>query len=230
MSIQQAAAAAVAVFPHTMIATTAGTLALPVVMTAISGAETGGTWDPSAGGDCGMGGPACGPCLFGGTGATSWGLWQIHNVHAPYLTQVTGSTNPCTWASWLADPIQCAHAALAVLRGTNGLNNWTTYQDGSYRSYLPAATSAVAAAGAPVGSAPGPTNLCPPGYVWRNGACVPTLATRIPAPVGIGLGVAGVLLVVTSLVLVEEAEGRSLWAERTRWIREARQKWGRRVG
>ena len=148
MSIQQAAQAAVAVFPADIaVATPAGVYPLPVVMVAISGAETGGTWDPQAAGDCGLGGPSCGTCLFGGTGATSWGLWQIHNVHSAYLTQQTGSSNPCVWAQWLFNPRHNAEAAWALWTGnvSTFLRNWTTWNTQRYLTYLPQAVQAVQA-------------------------------------------------------------------------------------
>ena len=54
MSIEQAAQAAVSVFPNTSVTTPYGTYSLRVVMVAIAGAESG--WDPTANGDCGLGG------------------------------------------------------------------------------------------------------------------------------------------------------------------------------
>jgi hypothetical protein len=140
VSIQDAAQAAVTTFPEALVQTPDGTFPLPVVMVAIAGAESG--WDDSAQGDYGLGGPSCG-------GYTSWGLWQVHNVHAAYLTQQTGSSDPCVWARWLYDPANNAAAAWALLSGDvpGGLSNWTTWNTGAYRAYLGQAAAAVAAVG-----------------------------------------------------------------------------------
>ena len=156
MSIQQAVQAVQGAFPNISVPTTHGSFPLWVVMVAISGAETGGTWNPTAGGDCGLGGPSCGPCLFGGTGATSWGLWQIHNVHATYLTTQTHSADPCVWRQWLEDPDHNAQAAASVWR-SQGLAAWTTYLDGHWATFIPAARQALATARPTSTSTPTPT-------------------------------------------------------------------------
>jgi hypothetical protein len=140
VSIAQAAEAAVSVFGSATVETTAGQLPLSVAMVAIAGAETGGTYDPQARGDYGLD-PSYGLC----DGYSSWGLWQIHNVHRAYLIRVTGSFEPCAWASWLGDPMNCARAALAVYEG-QGLGAWTTYTDGVWRRYLADAQQAVSQA------------------------------------------------------------------------------------
>jgi hypothetical protein len=147
VSLQDAAQAAVATFPDVPIRTPAGTFPLPVVMVAIAGAESG--WDDAAQGDYGLGGPSC-------HGYTSWGLWQIHNVHAAYLEQVTGSSDPCVWAAWLYDPYHNAQAALVLLDDDPqaGLSNWTTWNNGTYLQYLGQAQQAVAAVAAQGGGAP----------------------------------------------------------------------------
>jgi hypothetical protein len=156
MSIASAASAAVATFPWVNVTTPFGAYALPVVMVAIAGAETGGTYDDAAAGDFGLGGPSC-------NGATSWGLWQIHNVHAQLLTQLSGSSDPCAWASWLSNAANCARAALAVYQ-SQGLGAWTTWNEGTYSGWLPAAQKAVTAA-APT-PLPQPTTSQVPGWVY----------------------------------------------------------------
>ncbi len=156
MSIQQAAQAAVSVFPNTSVTTPYGTYSLRVVMVAIAGAESG--WDPTANGDCGLGGPSCGSCAGSGGQATSWGLWQIHNVHSAYLTQASGSSSPCGWQRWLFNPLNNAKAAWALYGGnlSTFLQNWTTWGCpytgcpppgyGPYHNYLRSALSAVQSA------------------------------------------------------------------------------------
>lgn|GEM_PF-1525510 len=161
MSLAEAAAAAVAVFPHINVTTTAGVYPLPVVMVAIAGAESG--WNNTDAGDCGYPDlPSCGPCTDGGTGATSWGLWQVHSVHIPLLTQLTGSTDPCVWREWLFVPLNCAVAARAVYEGAAGLGNWTTYSQGEYVQYLGTAQAAVRAAQTPTQKPPPPITPSPP--------------------------------------------------------------------
>ena len=148
MSIASAAAAAVATFPDVQVATPYGTYSLPVVMTAIAGAETGGTFSDSAAGDPASDYPGVPECQ----GQTSWGLWQIHFVHASYLESVTGSSDPCTWATWLSTPINCARAALAVLGPDVNLSAWTTWNEGTYSAWLAPAQQAVQAVQAAPGS------------------------------------------------------------------------------
>ena len=163
MSIAQAASAAATTFPFVNVVTPYGTYALPVVMTAIGGAETGGTFDPAAAGDYGLGGPSC-------NGYTSWGLWQIHNVHASYLEGVTGSSDPCQWASWLSVPANCARAALAIYQ-SQGLGAWTTWQEGTYSAWLTPALAAVTAAvgGSPASGSATVYTTAPSPWPWLIG-------------------------------------------------------------
>lgn len=183
MSIQQAAAAAVSVFPATTVNTSRGRLPLRVVMVAISGAESG--WTPTADGDCGLGGPSCGSCPGTGGLATSWGLWQIHNVHSAYLAQQTGSTSPCAWRSWLFTPHNNAQAALHIYQ-SQGLGAWGAYNDGSWASHISAAQSAVQAAMA----SPGPSeDVAQLGN--SSGVAIPTPGSGIRGGVVIGLMLLG---------------------------------------
>ncbi|MHB1870878.1 MAG: hypothetical protein ACYCT1_08490 [Steroidobacteraceae bacterium] len=165
MSIQDAAAAAASTFPFVNVPTPYGTFSLPVLMTAIAGAETGGTFDDASPGDYGLGGPSCG-------GATSWGLWQVHNVHSNLLTQLSGSTDPCQWAAWLADPMNCARAAMAVYQ-SQGLGAWTTWQEGTYSGWLQpavqAVTAAVAATSGPGGGGTSGSPQGSPSPLWAVG-------------------------------------------------------------
>lgn len=141
MSIQQAAQAA-QIFPDTTVSTSHGVLPLRVVLTSIAGSES--DWDATADGDCGLGGPACGTCSGDGQSATSWGMWQIHNVHSAYLAQQTGSSNPCIWRQWLFNPANNAKAALSIYQ-SQGLGAWSTYNDGSWAQHITDAQSALAA-------------------------------------------------------------------------------------
>ena len=175
MSIAQCAAAAALVFPNVAVSTTAGSLPLPVVMVAIGGAES--TWNPAAAGDAGLD-AQYGLC----SGYSSWGWLQIHNVHAAYLEGVTGSTDPCAWATWLYDPVHCAQAALAVYQG-QGLGAWSSYTDGGWQANIGAAQQAVAAVRGAVGSGAG-------GVVG-----LPTVAPAVPLAAGIALVVGAVVAV-----------------------------------
>jgi hypothetical protein len=134
VSIDVAAAAAYNTFPWDMIDTPNGQYSLPVVMLAIAGAES--AWDNNSAGDWGYGGSTC-------DGSTSWGLWQIHNVHSDYLINVTASDNPCDWQQWLSIPENNAISALALYQGPIGLNNWTTYKNNSYLNYLEQSQEAI---------------------------------------------------------------------------------------
>lgn len=174
MAIAQIAQAAQAVFPTTPVETSAGRLSLRTVMLAIAGAETGGSYNAGAAGDCGLPGPSCGPCDDGGEGATSWGAWQIHSVHSAYLERATGSSDPCAWRTFLSDPVNCARAALAVYDG-QGLGAWTTYNTGAYRAHLAQAEAALASLSSGGGQlgrlgAPSPGPSGPPAWMLAVGA------------------------------------------------------------
>jgi hypothetical protein len=180
MSAAQAAQAALAAFPDIPVTTSAGTYPLPVVMVAIAGAESG--WNPDALGDYGLGGPTC--PTYGS--ATSFGLWQIHNVHAAYIAAQAGSADPCVWIPWLFDPAHNAAVAASIYR-SQGLAAWTTYTNGQYQAFLTAAQQAVAqaqAAGSAAPSAPAPAVLPPapsvPGPNWLGwGLLVGGLGTLV---------------------------------------------------
>ena len=207
MSVQQAASAAVRVFADSLIATPRGSLSLRVVMVAIAGAES--NWDPQALGDYGLGGPTC------GNSSTSWGLWQIHNVHSAYLARVTGSPNPCTWVQWLMDPLNNAKAAEDIYQ-SQGLAAWSTYSSGAWAGYIGAAQSAVQAAGSaaasPTTSSASPTTatVSPPAY--------------LPRRVALGVGLAGVLVMAGGLAwLAYDTE--DAWEPRERqWARAMRER------
>lgn len=141
MSLAEAVVAAQSAFPWVTVQTTAGSLPLPVVMVAIAGAES--SWDPTAVGDYGLGGPTC-PRYGSGT---SFGLWQIHNVHAAYIAQQAGSSDPCVWIPWLFNPANNAAVAASVYR-SQGFGAWTTYNNGAWQSRLPLALAAFGAEGA----------------------------------------------------------------------------------
>ena len=156
MALSDAVLAAQAVFGATPIQTPDGEHSLVAVMVAIAGAESG--WDPRCAGDAGLKGPSCDGMALGRSvaGATSWGLWQIHNVHADFLRASTGSDDPCAWAEWLYDPVNNAKAALHVLGPDpgRGLQNWSTWGGrwapapaghGRYRQHLAEAAAAVGA-------------------------------------------------------------------------------------
>lgn len=214
MSIQQTAQAAVAVFPPSSITTSQSVLPLRVVMVAISGAETGGTWDPSAVGDPCTAYPSL-PCCQGGT---SFGLWQIHTVHSAYLTRITGSSNACDWLAWLSTPKNCAIAAYNIYE-SQGLNAWSTYADGSWTPHIAAARSAVQAAEQQA-SAPG------------IAAVVTPTRPILSRPV-VGWGLVGLAAIAGGLtVLAVEADGH--WPQLKAWGKReaqgARTDWERMSG
>lgn len=184
MSLADAVTAASA-FPWVTVGTSAGSLPLPVVMVAIAGAES--HWDPTAQGDYGLD-PGYGLCH----GYSSWGLWQIHNVHAGYLTQVSGTGSPCGWAAWLFNPGNNAQAAASVYR-SQGLSAWTTYTNGAWLRYLPAATAAFGQSGG------GAVPTTAPARTATPVASVPGI---IPAGPGPSLG----LLAIIGLIIVVWAD------------------------
>lgn len=69
-------------------------------------------------------------------------------MHSPYLEGVTGSTEPCAWAAWLAVPANCAAAAYALTGPTPTAATladvWTAFTDGAWTSHIGQAQAAVA--------------------------------------------------------------------------------------
>ncbi len=147
MSIQQCAAVAKAVFPDVPIVTRLGTYSLPAVMVAIAWGQS--RWEPRQAGDP-LGEPGCSSCVPPDClRYTSWGLWQIHNNWHAYLTAVTGSHDPCIWATWLYDPLHSAQAAYYVYAhsGTSPtarLDNAWGGALGSWEALIPASVLAQA--------------------------------------------------------------------------------------
>lgn len=109
-------------------------------MTAIAMAESAG--DPNADGDAYQGGLqqyaefACNNFL-------SFGLWQIFlGVHHTMVEQMSSLTAPCEQAAWLKDPNNNARAMAAILANSS-YSAWSTYNNGAYKQYLPAAHAAL---------------------------------------------------------------------------------------
>ena len=81
-------------------------------------------------------------------GARSFGAWQINmQAHGSYLQSATGSPDACTWANWLLNLTNNAHAAVAVYHAAGGFGPWSTFTDGCYKQNLSVATQAVANVG-----------------------------------------------------------------------------------
>jgi hypothetical protein len=116
-------------------------------MVAIAGAES--SWVNNCPGDFGLGGPTS------GDGATSWGLWQIHNANSDLLIQFTGSTSPDTWEQWLFVPANNAQVALAIYN-RQGFRAWSTYNSGAYLNYTTDAHNALS--GVPLTGISSPTS------------------------------------------------------------------------
>lgn len=161
-SVVSVAKVALQAFPFTVtIQTPRGQMPLPIVMTAVAGAES--SFVPTNRGDYGLRGPAC-------NGYTSFGLWQVHlRSWGDVIARVSGipATNPCGQAQWLDQPANCARMAKIIL-GSNpqaGLRNWSTWNSGAYLSHLDVAQAAVASLQKPSTSltaAPGAV----PTWVW----------------------------------------------------------------
>lgn len=87
------------------------------------------------------------------------GLWQINGIHGYDPAQLN------------ANPLYNARAALAISHGGQDWTPWTTYKNGRYRQYLPAAQAAATAASSSTrpasSSAKGPdVNLPGPDLPW----------------------------------------------------------------
>lgn len=183
-----------AVFPDTIITTPQGThLPLRVVMLSIGGVES--HWNATAQGDylgtcSGCTPPDCG-------GYTSFGYFQVHlGAWASYLAQVTGSSDPCAWATWLKNGRHNTEAAWHLYQAAqkafgSGLQPWAPDVHGSPAPYLAhvaaaqAALEALSSTGAAAsGSAPGPrlgtvpaTGLYRPPSWWFIAAGAAVLGT-----------------------------------------------------
>lgn len=80
---------------------------------------------------------------FAWGGFLSFGPWQIFlGVHTPLVQQLSGLTTPGALAIWLFDPANCARVAAKILE-SQGLEAWSTYNDGQYRQYEIEASAAV---------------------------------------------------------------------------------------
>lgn len=162
-----------ATFGPQSIATSQGPLPLATVMTAVAGAETGGTYSPTSMGDYGLGHPSC-------NGYTSFGLWQIHiPAWGDVIARVTGipQSSPCKQANWLYKPTNNAKMA-AIILGSDpqaSLQNWTTWNNGHYAHYLNTAQLAMAQV------APSP-----PGLAYQGSGSPPKLPWWVLASVGTG--------------------------------------------
>lgn len=108
---------------------------IATVMTAIAGQES--SFDPNKASDILGHSWNCG-------GPESFGLWQINIYWNRWTLQHLGAgTTPCQQAAWLKNPHNNALAAVKVLYGYNGLQNWTSYRTGAYIRWLPIAQKAV---------------------------------------------------------------------------------------
>ena len=155
-SVVTVASAAAATFPATTVQTPYGAYPLPVVMAAIAMAEDGGGTGPGDPLSIYQDGGAAEQAWSCG-GYTSFGAWQV-NLPANHalVASLSGIGDPCGMATWLQDYGNCAQAALAIYR-SQGLGAWTTYQEGTYSGWLPAAAQALGVGGGatlPIVSAP----------------------------------------------------------------------------
>ena len=207
MSLQQCAAAAVQVFPTTPIHTRSGVYSLRVVMVAIAKPQS--SWNPRAAGDCGLSGPSCGSCALGGSGATSWGLWQIHNSTGAYLVTQTHSTNACDWATWLFDPVNNAKAAYYLYRKQGLTRAWggaaRVWDTDAVQAAIPDAVAAVKAAQ----TAPQKTSTTTPSSV-----SVPVTAVIAHPAVVVGAVLAVGGLTVAGIEVVQHRRQRREWCGR----------------
>lgn len=138
MALADVAAAARAVLPASIEDT----------MVAIGGAETGGAWDnPPSSVDVASDNPYTCPAYSIQPAPFSFGTWQVNlQANRSLIAPMAGVTTPCGIADWImASYVNAARAALAVYR-SQGYGAWTTYRDGRYLAYLPAARAALGTA------------------------------------------------------------------------------------
>jgi len=188
MAINDVATAAYNVFPMDTIQTPYGAFSLPVVMTAIAGAEDGfgnGPGDPGIENTCNPPGTLC-------NGYGSFGPWQISlSCNGNTIAAVSGipTSDPCGQANWLTDYQNCAQVALAIYQagggGTEGFKSWCTWWGdgrcgveggapgyGPYHQYLAQAQQAINQIVSSVSSPP-PLSFAPPPvsqwFLWAGG-------------------------------------------------------------
>ncbi len=137
MSIEEAAAAAVAWFPAND----------RLAMLEIAGAES--RWTNGAQGDSlAIFSPASQKLYepFASNGFLSFGYWQIFlGVHTPLIQKMSGLSSPDDLASWLKNGSNNARAAASIL-AEQGKEAWSTYNDGQYADYEIEARAALDAA------------------------------------------------------------------------------------
>lgn len=142
MAIADVAAAAKAVFPAS----------IQLVMVAIAGPESAGTFSSTIQGDkigstytLANGQTGTIPnSPYNCGGYTSFGPWQV-NLPANHalIQKLMRVSNPCQQADWITGSyVNSAQAALAVYR-RQGFGAWTTYKEGTYTAWLPAAAKAL---------------------------------------------------------------------------------------
>jgi len=143
-----------------------------IKMVAISGAETGGSYDPTIEGD---------QHLANSTWGNSIGLWQIRSLHAQ---RGTGGERDATR---LKDPGFNARSAQTLWTRRPDYGDWTVTHRGhknSYKSYLGVAREAVEATGDPVDT----VSLAPSrGHDLGDPLdLLPRFSSEEPAPTGQG--------------------------------------------
>jgi len=184
------------VFPTTPISTSAGMLPLRVVMVAIAGAEDNFTNGP---GDK-INGSSIPYTTWNCNGYTSLGTWQIHiPVHFDLVTKLmtqSGAksvTDPCAMAQWLSNYQNCAGVA-AYIAGNDGggLSAWTTWNDGSWKQFIPQGLQSVSSITTgvpmvPVVSPTQPVSTQPLGTQTTTAApiVVPSMTVPTVAPVSL---------------------------------------------
>ncbi|HVH81902.1 MAG TPA: transglycosylase SLT domain-containing protein [Stellaceae bacterium] len=186
-----------------------GPKALAPIAAAIAEAESGGNSD------------ALNPNDNNGT-QSSFGLWQISNgTHAP--------PSP----NW-ADPAANAQLAVAKYKGAgNSFSPWGTYASGAYRAYLsgktapdpnvPGSATALLAQSTAAQSADCLVGGSHIGLLFGMGPTLPCLFTKSNARgwIGVGLTLAGGLIMLPGLLLVAASAGTRLLAGPVQQINSA---------
>jgi len=86
---------------------------------------------------------------FACDGDLSHGAWQIFcGVHHKLLTAITGNSDPCFWASYLEDAVNCAYVAFLVWFNRGGYtalgwSAWSAFNLGWHVQFLERAEQAI---------------------------------------------------------------------------------------
>jgi len=207
MSIADVATAVVSIFPAgETVQTPGGPVPLQVLMVAISGAENHWSTSPgdplSAYPDGGASEQA-----WSCEGYTSFGSFQVNlPANHGYVTRLSGLSDPCDMAQWLADYTNAAQVAWLIYQ-SQGPWAWTTFKTGAYTQYLDQAAQAVAvASGASPPAPPGQSSPSSPPSSPVPGRVGLSVGQKVAVGAGVALLIGGGLGLVWWLLASPQRE------------------------